>query len=124
MNLRLDYKHQIYDHRHKSIQIQGYFADITQLERGFAALHGECGGICRTTSITELSVNVHINNKIYNIERPICEYYEMKCCKCIIPMETLTKWNYHIKSAIHYQLNLSSLLYRTHWTLGNIYLSI
>lgn len=52
-----------------------------------------------TTTKTGLTVYVDINNKTYDIKRPIDESYERKCRRRIIPMENLPKWNYLVKPA-------------------------
>ena len=52
-----------------------------------------------TTTKTGLTVYVDINNKTYDIKRPIDESYERKFRKRIIPMKNLPKWNYLVKPA-------------------------
>ena len=52
-----------------------------------------------TTTKTGLTVYVDINNKTYDIKRPIDESYERKCRRRIIPMENLPQWNYLVKPA-------------------------
>ncbi len=51
----------------------------------------------RTTTQKGLTVNVDINSKTYEIQRPIDKAYEKKVAQRIVFQEKLPKWNYLIK---------------------------